>query len=130
MKKKIIGCSIVMACFGLGYLAGKVGLGSEMTLAFGLIVGAIYWLAVRVAVLGRENGKLKGNIDRLERVNREMRMKIDYVEREAIKSKSRLNPVHEARQRLQSWEEFIGGDQPTTSARAGATTCLAPRAST
>ncbi len=116
MKRKLIRVCIVAGCIGLGYLAARLGIDSGTILASGLIVGAIYWLAARVEDLARENGRLKDNIDQLERAGREMRMKIDHGEREAIGSKSRLDLFTGTPERMQNWEEFVAA----MSARAAA----------
>ena len=116
MKKKIIHVCIVTGCVGLGYLAAKLGMGSGVIVASGLIVGTIYWLAARVEDLAHENGRLRANIDQLERAAREMRMKIDHVEHEAMGSTSRSDLFTGTPERLQGWEEFVA----KMSAKAGA----------
>ena len=114
MKRKLFRVCIVTGCVGLGYLAARLGIDSGAIAASGLIVGAIYWLAVRVEDLARENARLRDNIDRLARAGREMRMNIDHVEHETMSLKSRSDLW--TRERVQSWEEFVAD----MSARAGA----------
>ena len=116
MKRKIIRAGIVTGGVGLGYLAARLGIGSGAILASGLIAGAIYWLAVRVEDLARENARLRANMDQLERAAREMRMKIDHMEREPMGLLPRSELFSATRERLQNWEQFV----EAMSAKAGA----------
>ena len=119
MKRKIFHVCIVTGCVGLGYLAARLGMDSGVIVASGLIVGAIYWLAVRVEDLAHENARLRDNIDQLARAGREMRMNIDHVEHETMRLTSRSDLFTGTRERLQSWEEFVAEDERKGGGAAG-----------